>query len=336
VTQGLYKPDHNNFAPRIGFAYSPFRIGGKQTVFRGGYGIYYNAQAVQLYTVLGNNPPASLTESFNIAGGQRLTLANGFPGSGTAPVFPALLAISDDFRPGYVQSWTFTVQQEAWHNSVFEMGYVGSKSTRLDQTVTLNMPVPGPGDFQARRPIRSVGAIRFFSSDTNATYHALQTRFERRLNTGLTLLAAYTWSKAIDDNFIGTSTPLNTARWAQDPLNRRAEKGRSSFDVPHRLSLTYLYEPFRGATVAGSRALAELLRNWQFSGTTTMQIGLGWTVNVPGDPANLGTFGSNIRPHRIGPSRPAGFEPDPFPTAQPTPSAWRRRIRAPTMAISVA
>jgi hypothetical protein len=312
VTQGLYRSDHNNFAPRFGFAYSPFKIRGKQTVFRGGYGLYYNAQALQLYTVLGNNPPASLTENFNIAGGRRLTLANGFPGSGTTPPFPALLAIADDFRPAYVQSWTFTIQQELWRSSVFEIGYVGSKSTRLDQTVTLNMPVPGPGDFQQRRPIPSVGAIRFFSSDSNATYHGLQSRFERRLNTGVTLLAAYTWSKTIDDNFIGTSTPLNTARWAQNPLNRRAEKSRSSFDIPHRLSLTYLWQPFTGATVGGSRPLGYLLGNWQVSGTITAQSGLGWTPNIAGDPANLGTFGSNIRPHRVGPSVPDGFRRDPF------------------------
>ncbi|MCC6585439.1 MAG: TonB-dependent receptor [Bryobacterales bacterium] len=90
VTQGLYKSFRKNIAPRFGFAYAPFRLAGKQTVFRGGYGIYYNAQALQLYTVLGNNPPASLTENFNVAGGQRLTLANGFPGSGTAPPFPRL------------------------------------------------------------------------------------------------------------------------------------------------------------------------------------------------------------------------------------------------------
>ncbi|HUQ94576.1 MAG TPA: TonB-dependent receptor [Bryobacteraceae bacterium] len=312
VTQGMYKSDHNNLAPRFGFAYSPFKLGGKQTVLRGGYGIYYNASPLQIYTVLGNNPPASLTEAFNIAGGQRLTLANGFPGSGAAPAFPALLAISDDFRPGYVQSWAFTVQQEVWRSSVFEIGYVGSKSTGLDQTVALNMPTPGPGNNQLRRPIPTVGAIRFFSSDSNATYHGLQTRFERRLNTGLTLLAAYTFSKTIDDNFIGTSTPLNTARWAQDPTNRKAEKSRSSFDVPHRLSVTYLYEPYRAKTAGGSRALGELVRNWQVSGTTTAQSGLGWTANVSGDPANLGAFGTNIRANRVGPSRPDGFEPDPF------------------------
>ncbi len=312
VTQGMYDSDRNNLAPRFGFAYSPFTISGRQTVLRGGYGIYYNASPLQIYTVLGNNPPASLTEAFNIAGGQRLTLANGFPGSGSAPPFPALLTISDDFRPGYVQSWTFTVQQELWKGTVFEVGYVGSKSTGLDQTVSHNMPTPGPGNNQLRRPIPTAGAMRFFSSDSNATYHGLQTRLERRLNTGLTLLVAYTWAKTMDDNFFGTSTPLNTARWAQDPANRKAEKSRSSFDVPHRLSVTYLYQPFQGTMVGGSAVAGSILRNWQISGTTTAQTGLGWTANVSGDPANLGAFGANIRPHRVGPSRPAGFEPDPF------------------------
>ena len=63
----------------------------------------------------------------------------------------------------------------------------------------------------------AIGAIRFFSSDSNATYHGLQTRLERRMQHGVTVLAAYTFSKTMDDNFTSTSTPLNTARWAQDP-----------------------------------------------------------------------------------------------------------------------
>jgi len=312
VTRGLFRPDRDNFAPRFGFAYSPFKLGGRQTVLRGGYGIYYNMPQLQIYTLMGNNPPASLTESFNVAGGQRLTLANGFPGSGTLPPFPALLPIAEDFRAAYVQSWALTIQQELFRATVFEIGYVGSKTTGLDQTVTLNMPTPGPGPQQQRRPMPEIGAIRFFSSDANSTYHGLQTRLERRFQEGFTLLAAYTWSKTMDDNFIGSSTPLNTARWAQDPLNRQAEKSRSSFDIPHRFSLTYVYEPFRGQTVAGSRALALVVKDWQFSGTTTFQSGLPFTINVPGDPANLGTFGSNIRPHRVGPSEPSGFQQDPF------------------------
>lgn len=312
VTQGLFRPDHNNFAPRLGFAYSPFKPWNRQMVLRGGYGIYYNMPQLQIYTLQGNNPPASLTESFNVAGGQRLTLANGYPGSGTLPAFPALLPIADDFRAAYVQSWTFNLQQELTSNSVFEIGYVGSKSSRLDQTVLLNMPTPGPGPFQARRPMPDVGAIRFFSSDANSTYHGLQTRFEKRSTKGLSLLAAYTWSKTIDDNFIGSSTPLNTARWAQNPVDRKAEKSLSSFHIPHRFSLTYLYELPVRKTVLGSGVLGKVLQGWQFSGTTTFQSGLPFSVNIPGDTANLGTFGANIRPNLVGDSTPPGFRRDPF------------------------
>ena len=318
VTQGLYQPDHHNFAPRFGFAWSPIRLGGKQTVLRGGYGIFYNMPQMQVYTLMGNNPPASLTESFNVAEGRRLTLANGFPGSGTLPAFPAILPIADDYKPGYVQSWSFGIQQELFRSTVLEVGYVGSKSTRMDQTETLNMPTPGPGPNQIRRPNPNIGAIRFFSSDSNSTYHGLQTRLERRLQHGLTLLAAYTFSKTTDDNFTSTSTPLNTARWAQDPLNRKAEKSQSSFNIPHRLSFTYLWQPFTGQQLAGSRALGMVAGNWQLSGTTTFQSGLPFTVLVPGDPANLGTFGTNIRANRVGPSQPDGFHQDPFLWLSPT------------------
>lgn len=328
VTQGLFNPDHHNFAPRFGFAYSPFKLWNRLTVFRGGYGIYYNMPQMQIYTLMGNNPPASLTESFNVAEGRVLTLANGFPGSGTRPAFPALLPIAGDFKPAYVQSWAFSIQQEVAANTVFEIGYVGSKSTRLDQTETLNMPLPGPGPMQTKRPMPDIGAIRFFSSDSNATYQGLQARFERRMQHGLTLLAAYTFSKTTDDNFTASSTPLNTARWAQDPLNRKAEKSQSSFNIPQRFSLSYLWDPFHAKSIAGSNFLGAIARDWEISGATTFQSGLPWTVNVPGDPANLGTFGSNIRPNRIGPSLPPGFHRDPFLWVDPN------AFRAPDAATS--
>jgi hypothetical protein len=313
VEAPLFQPDHHNFAPRFGFAYSPFKIHGKQTVIRGGYGIYYNMPQIQIYTLQGNNPPASLTESYNIAGGQRLTLANGFPSAaGGTPAFPAIEPIANDFKPAYVQSWTFNIQQELASNTVVEIGYVGSKSTRLDQTETLNMPIPGPGPNQVKRPFPQIGPIRYFSSDSNATYEGLQSRFERRMDHGVTLLAAYTYSKTIDDNFTASSTPLNTARWAQNPLDRKAEKSQSSFNIPQRLSLTYLWEPFSAHSFSNSKLLARVARGWQISGTTTIQSGLPFTVNVPGDPANLGTYGSNIRPNRVGPSLPPGFHQDPY------------------------
>jgi hypothetical protein len=313
VTAPLYKPDHHNFAPRLGFAYSPFKLGGKQTVIRGGYGIYYNMPQIQIYTLQGNNPPASLTESYNIAGGQVLTLANGFPTTaGGAPAFPAIQPIASDFKPAYVQSWTFTIQQEVAKNTVVEVGYVGSKSTRLDQTEALNMPIPGPGPNQVKRPFPQIGPIRYFSSDSNATYEGVQSRFERRMDHGVTVLAAYTFSKTIDDNFTASSTPLNTARWAQNPLDRKAEKSQSSFNIPQRFSLTYIWEPFRSNSLAGSKLLAAVARGWQISGTTTIQSGLPFSIQVPGDPANLGSFGTNIRANRIGPSLPAGFHQDPY------------------------
>jgi hypothetical protein len=337
VTAPLFQPDHHNFAPRLGFAYSPFKIHGKQTVFRGGYGVYYNMPQIQIYTLQGNNPPASLTESYNIASGQQLTLANGFPvGAGGAPAFPAIQPIANDFKPAYVQSWTLTIQQELARNTVMEIGYVGSKSTRLDQTEALNMPIPGPGPNQVKRPFPQIGPIRYFSSDSNATYEGLQSRFERRMDHGITVLAAYTFSKTMDDNFTASSTPLNTARWAQNPLNRKAEKSQSSFNIPQRFSLTYIWEPFGEHSFSNSKWLALMARGWQVSGTTTIQTGLPFSVAVPGDPANLGSFGTNIRPNRVGPSMPPGFHQDPYlwisPTAFQDPDAATsaKCIAAPT------
>ena len=77
-------------------------------------------------------------------------------------------------------------------------------------------------------------------------------------------------------------TPLNTARWAQDPLNRKAEKSQSSFNIPHRLSFTYLWQPFTGQQLAGSRALGimSLLGSLIFIIVTVFLVTLGYRYSV--------------------------------------------------------
>jgi hypothetical protein len=117
--------------------------------------------------------------------------------------------IPADTRTGYVQSWHLTIQRELARNLLFDVAYVGNKSTKLVILGDLNQARPnGPTEnlsLQARRPLASYQFIQSAFPGGTGTYHGLQTKLERRFTSGLYALNSFTWSKAID-------TPRDTSR----------------------------------------------------------------------------------------------------------------------------
>jgi hypothetical protein len=136
----------------------------------------------------------------------------------------------------------------------------------------------------------------------------LQTKFEQRLAAGLTLLASYTWSRSLD-NASGFFASAGDANFPQDSFNIRAERGRSNFDVGHRMSISYGYDlPFgRGrALMADNGWVTSLLTGWQSFGVITLQSGRPFTVALVQELDNSNTgrsslgFGANDRPNVVG------------------------------------
>ena len=122
------------------------------------------------------------------------------------------------------------------------------------------------------------------------------------------MLASYTWSKSIDDasNFFPSAGDPN---YPQNSYDLRAERGRSNFDVAHRLSVSYVYDlPFgKGRTyLADDGAWSTILTGWQTSGIVTLQTGRPFTVALLREFDNSGTgisalgFGANDRPNVAG------------------------------------
>src|SRR5262249_39594922 len=139
----------------------------------------------------------------------------------------------------------------------------------------------------------------------NSSYNSLQTRFEQRLDFGLSLLASYTWSRSIDNasSFFASAGDPN---FPQDSNNTRAERGRSNFDVTHRLSMSYGYElPFgRSRKLLADRGwISSALTGWQTFGIVTAQTGAPFTVALLPelDVSHTGRstlgFGANDRPN---------------------------------------
>ena len=90
------------------------------------------------------------------------------------------------------------------------------------------------------RPDPRFDDIDLLESRANSNYNALQARYQQRLSRGFTALASYTWSKSIDDasNFFSSAGDPN---FPQNSFDAAAERGRSNFDVRHRLSVSYSY-----------------------------------------------------------------------------------------------
>jgi hypothetical protein len=157
-----------------------------------------------------------------------------------------------------------------------------------------------------------------------ATYHALQARLERRLSDGTSFLAAYTWSKSIDDvSGIGTGAD----DLAQDSYNLRAQRGLSNFDLPHKfaLSSTWAFPIGRGRRFFSDAHpfILALVSDWQVNSITTYQSGQPFTITVGAFDSITGI--SNRRPLQMGDPRqniPGGLAFNPATFVAPPPGQF--------------
>jgi len=311
VPRGGYEPDRNNWAPRVGAAWSP---GNRSRVFRAGYGIDYDQGALATGEGLYFNPPYFNFQVYYPLPTQLLFVNNPFPQSFPVPYPSSALAYQRNFRTPYVQQWNFGIQQQVGKNRVVEIAYVGAKGTKLLGARDINQALPSP-QMPNLRPNPQFADIDYLESRANSIYNSLQARFQQRLTTGLSVLASYTWSKSIDDasNFFSTSGDAN---FPQNSYDVRAERARSDFDVPQRLSLSYSYD--LPAAHFEQRWLRTLLGGWQTFGILTFQSGRPFTVALLPDFDNSNTgisilgFGANNRPNVVG---------DPH-LANPSPNLW--------------
>src|SRR5262249_16672549 len=147
------------------------------------------------------------------------------------------------------------------------------------------------------RPLPLFADIDAYESRGNSTYYALQVKFTQRLHAGLSALAAYTWSKSIDDasGFFSSAADPNFPQASHISLRHL---GLATFDVRHRFTLCYSHDlriPSKNI----------LLRGWQTNGIWSLQTGRPFTVTLlPGtDNSNTGLpnigFGVVDRPNVV-------------------------------------
>jgi len=265
---GAYKRDLNNFGPRLGFAWSAL----PSTVIRGSYGVYFDYIPQHLLTTNYTNDAGLTTPPIGPKPVQPLNFdANAFNGSSPgAPVFtPVTLPYSFDifFTPRdlatpYVQSWNLNLERELVQNAALQLGYVGSKGTKLVRLRDANQAL-----VDGTRPNPNYGFMDEFATISGSTYHAMQATLRLKNWHGLAGFAGYTWSKSLDDASDGIDFNSATVALPQDSNNLRAEHGPSNFDTRHRFTAAFTYQIPR---LAGPRKLSE---GWQVNTIVTAQSG---------------------------------------------------------------
>jgi len=179
------------------------------------------------------------------------------------------------------------VERELAGRLVARAGYVGSKGTKLLRRRDINQPAPGPGNPNARRPIPGFSNVAMAESASSSTFHSGQFSVERRFRPGVVFSAAYTWSKSLDDasEFLATTGEQS---FPQNSADLGAERGRSNFDLRHRLVVFASYD---------------LPRGFQLHAIGVAQSGPPFTPQLSFDNSNTGNTGGIFgadRPNVVG------------------------------------
>ncbi len=274
--------DWNNLAPRVGLAWNFL----PKTVLRAAYGLFYDEYMGLFYnrTIQGQPWVADAT----LVGPLRLS----DPYAGGAIVEP------DTYKPdrnggfldfstyavptrnmtaGYMQNWNLVLERELPGAVLFRVAYVGSKGTHLLMTAESNAGVYGPGataaNLNQRRPYARIGPLQLGTSSGNSIYNSMQTTVQRRLANGVSILANYTWSRAIDYASFGSIEGNQTG---PDPLNIRNNRGPADFDLTHRLVVSGIWELPKLAKA--SAPVRMVLGGWQQNAIFSAQTGTPITI----------------------------------------------------------
>ncbi|CAN5328765.1 carboxypeptidase regulatory-like domain-containing protein [soil metagenome] len=314
--------DKNNFMPRIGFNWNPrtsgegilgFITGGDKLVLRGGYSRTYDANYINLNLNVAGGFPYLASITFPAANAFTAVTTTTAPNVSNPNVLTRTV-VAGDFRAPATDQYSFEAQRELSKDLVMKVGYIRTRGTGLFQTIDGNPRTPCPTCnaigrdnnnnvvpiVLAPRVDPARGVIRLRGNRASSIYNALQTSLEKRLSRGFSAGVNYTYSSFID-TASETFNPSNAeVAVAQDSFDLEADRARSSFDRPHRLSGNFVYELPFFRTQKGF--LGHALGGFQVNSFFTFQSGAPFTVLNGEDPSGAlagidGLVGNAIRPN---------------------------------------
>lgn len=303
-----------NFAPRIGFAYHPF----DRIVFRGGFGVFYQAMDREgSSALLQNNPPQEVTVTFNNVPNTQAPpsyLRQGFPAVPSTtfdPTKAALNAQQINQSTPYAEEYSFGPEFQVSDRISLQVAYVGQEAHHLRKLYPGNQGTiasPGVGPVTFPYPFWNKGnSITMLETNGYSNYNALQAQSQIRATHGLTATLGYTWSKTLGDVTDNLSTGTASSQlFPMNAYNTRLDYGPLNFDQRHRFFANWIYDlPFgSGRSWATEGAAAKILGDWSWVGTYQYSTGVPISISAPDQSQ---TFSGNSRANCVGTPFPSGF-----------------------------
>ncbi|MSO21474.1 MAG: hypothetical protein EXQ56_13655 [Acidobacteria bacterium] len=269
-----------DFAPRIGFAWSPL---GPGTSVRGGAGLFYVPNDPSTYRSAANRN--MLFPEFQFSSPQ------GFPNAlaaiAAAPAAEAPEAIPyENHRSPHALQYNLNIQQQIGANSVISIGYAGARGLNATCFCQYNSPalvyngrsleVP----VGATRPNLRYQDIKYYANAADSWYNGMMVSLQRRFSSGLQTQASYTFSKALSTADSNSKTDSSgggggSPKYASD---LRTAKGYSGYHIAHVLSANYVYDIPGGQGLHGTAG--HLSSGWQISGIVSLKTGQPFNVNA--------------------------------------------------------
>ena len=308
-------PVWDNWQPRFGLAWGM----NSTTVLRVGYGIVFDqlTGVNQSWQGSGGWPSNDGFFAASNAVGEPVTYIDdlrtklGSPLPGPQPWGDTCWCVDHYSKNPMGHQWNVELQKQVSQNLVVSGGYVGSVSRRLQITGLANTARPGPGsaeEVRARTPQPHMPTV-FWGDDRGlADYHGIELKAERRFSDGLSFLASYTWSRAVDNGASGFFTAENGpggSSYVQDYYNLENNRGVSGYNIPHFLSVSSLWEipAGKGKGIFNRGPAAWILGNWHANSLLQVRSGQPINMVVNGDVANIGNtvaWWSYMRPNMVG------------------------------------
>jgi hypothetical protein len=251
----FYKTFWTAFAPRLGAAYLLNTKPGKETVVRGGFGVYYDLGGSGnnglppglLRTFPSSICPAPIAFPLNATCAARVPIAV----PTTTPVAVTVSAINENLKLPYSLHWNAAVEQSLGKSSVVTLSYVASAGRELLTAVQLNGLVNGA------RPNSNFSTINYAENGPSSDYHSLQAQYRARFKR-FNAVVNYTWSHAIDE--ISSDVAFSAL----------LERGNADFDIRHNFSGALHYDI---PTLQMGRIAEAVLGGWSLDGIVHIQSG---------------------------------------------------------------
>lgn len=299
----IYARNMGNIAPRVGFAFTPFKE--PTTVLRGAYGWYYDQPTVGqfVYNSIGNGAsagifgtPGDANAAVTVNGGAGFVLGQTtfpagvqFGANGQPTTSLGILAVNPHYRAAYLQNYNLNIEQQLSKNTMITVAYVGSSGRRLAYVADLNQ-IPVTTDPTARvRPYAAqypyLTAINQVNSGATSNYNSLQFSLVQSQWHGISAKVYYTWAKSMDD--------ASSATTPQDSRNLRGDWGLSNFDVRNNFSgsAQYVLPKF-------TNHLARLTQGYEINSIYTFAGGQPINILVGTNTSGTGEA-SRDRPNRL-------------------------------------